>query len=232
MFIFLDTETTGKDEDDRLCQLAYKTDEGTVVDEFFNPNRLISIEAMSIHHITNEMVKDKPLFQDSETKRNLEKLLAGVNNVMVSHNARFDVEMLNREGLHPDKVICTLKLSRFLDEDGVIPQYNLQYLRYFLNLKVEAVAHNASGDVSVLEALFQRIHAKMIEKFGDNAVDQMIEISSKPSLIKRMPFGKHQGIKMEDIPIDYLNWLSTTVLDEDLEYTVNQLLDKIGKGYA
>ena len=183
MFIFLDTETTGKDEDDRLCQLAYKTEDGTVVDELFSPGKPISIEAMSIHHITNEMVNDKPLFQHSETRNNLEKLLVKINNVMVSHNAIFDVEMLIREGIHPDKVICTLKLARFLDEDGVIPKYNLQYLRYFLNLNVEAVAHDASGDVLVLEALFHRIHAKMIEKFDVNVVDQMIEISSKPSLI-------------------------------------------------
>jgi DNA polymerase III epsilon subunit-like protein len=134
--------------------------------------------------------------------------------------------MLKREGIHPDKVICTMKLSRFLDEDGVIPKYNLQYLRYFLNLNVEAVAHDASGDVVVLEALFQRIHAKMIEKLGTDAVDKMIAVSSKPSLIKPMSFGKHQGIKMEDIPIDYLNWLSTTDLDEDLEYTVNRNSEK------
>ena len=232
MFIFLDTETTGKDEDDRLCQLAYKTENGTIVNELFNPGKPISIEAMSIHHITNDMVKDRPLFEQSKTKRNLEKLLKDTNNVLVSHNVKFDVAMLNREGIHPGKVICTLKLSRFLDEDGVIPKYNLQYLRYYLNLNVEAVAHDASGDVVVLEALFRRIHAKMIEKFGIDAVDKMIEISSKPSLIKRMPFGKHQGIKMEDIPVDYLNWLSTTDLDEDLEYTVNQLLNNIGKGYA
>jgi len=26
MFIFLDTKTTGKDEDDRLCQIAFKTE--------------------------------------------------------------------------------------------------------------------------------------------------------------------------------------------------------------
>jgi len=28
MFIFLDTETTGTDEDDRLCQIAFKTKKG------------------------------------------------------------------------------------------------------------------------------------------------------------------------------------------------------------
>ena len=224
MFIFIDTETTGTDEDDRLCQLAYKTEDGTVVDELFNPNRHISIDAMSIHHITNDMVKDKPLFQGSETKKNLERLLKDSDHVLVCHNAKFDVGMLVKEGVRPKKVICTLKVARYLDENGVISKFNLQYLRYYLDLKIEAVAHDAAGDVLVLEALFKRIHSKMTEKFGDKAVGQMLEISSKPSLIKRMPFGKHQGAKMDEIPIDYLQWLSTTDLDEDMKYTVDYYL--------
>jgi DNA polymerase III epsilon subunit-like protein len=65
MFIFLDTETTGTNEDDRLCQIAFKTKAGLIVNELFNLRRPISIEAMSIHHITNEMVKDNPQFKNS-----------------------------------------------------------------------------------------------------------------------------------------------------------------------
>jgi len=53
MFIFLDTETTGTDEDDRLCQIAFKTEAGLIVNKLFNPGKPISIEAMSIHHITD-----------------------------------------------------------------------------------------------------------------------------------------------------------------------------------
>jgi len=146
---------------------------------------------------------------------------------LVSHNAKFDAGMLKREGIHPEKVVCTLKLARYLDEDGVIPKFNLQYLRYYLDLKVEGVAHDAYGDVLVLEALFKRIHSKMTKNFGDAAVDRMLEISSTPSLIKRMPFGKHQGIRMDEIPIDYLHWLSKTYLDEDMKFTVNYFIANI-----
>jgi len=60
MFVFLDTETTGTDEDDRLCQIAFKTEAGLIVNKLFNPGKPISIEAMSIHHITNEMVRVSP----------------------------------------------------------------------------------------------------------------------------------------------------------------------------
>ncbi len=56
----------------------------------------------------------------------------------------------------------------------------------------------------------------------------MIDISSKPVLIRKMPFGKHKDSKMEEIPIDYLHWLSTTDLEEDLKYTVRYYLGRTG----
>jgi DNA polymerase III epsilon subunit-like protein len=54
MFIFLDTETTGAGPADRLCQIAFKTEKGTAVNELFNSGMPISIDAMTVHHITNE----------------------------------------------------------------------------------------------------------------------------------------------------------------------------------
>jgi uncharacterized protein (DUF3820 family) len=35
-----------------------------------------------------------------------------------------------------------------------------------------------------------------------------------------MPFGKHKGVKFEKVPVDYLQWLSGTDLDEDMAFTV------------
>ena len=42
---------------------------------------------------------------------------------MVVHNAAFDVDMLKKEGIEPKNVICTLKLARYFDKDGVVPKY-------------------------------------------------------------------------------------------------------------
>jgi exodeoxyribonuclease X len=39
-----------------------------------------------------------------------------------------------------------------------------------------------------------------------------------------MPFGKHKGLKMEEVPVDYLRWLAGTDLEEDLRYTIEQFL--------
>jgi len=224
MFIFLDTETTGIDEEDRLCQIAFKTETGLIVNELFNPGKPISIEAMSIHQITNEMVKDKPKFRNSKAWVRLQELVDNQSNIIVAHNAKFDVGMLRKEDIHPQKTNCTYKLARFLDNAGKIPQYNLQYLRYYLNLNIDASPHDALGDILVLEALFKRIHAKAKEIFGLEAIDKMIEITNNPILLARMPFGKHKGMKFEEIPTDYLQWLSGTDLDEDMAYTVKHYL--------
>ena len=104
MFIYLDTETTGSGPEDRLCQIAFKTETGTTLDELFNPEIPISVEAMSIHHITNEMVAYKPTFKGSDAYKKLQVLFATDDSIMVAYNAKFDVSMLNRENLYPQKL--------------------------------------------------------------------------------------------------------------------------------
>jgi DNA polymerase III epsilon subunit-like protein len=226
MYIFLDTETTGTGPDDRLCQIAFKTDKGLVVDELFNPGRPIAIEAMAVHHITNEMVADQPSFKDSPAHKKLETLLKDEQSILVAHNARFDLDMLRREGMQTDKAICTYKLTRYLDKEGRIPQYNLQYLRYYLKLDIDAVPHSALGDILVLEGLFRRIRAQFEPVDEADAAAQMLKISSEPVLVARMPFGKHKGKKMDQIPPDYLQWLLSTDLDEDLAHTARYHLKR------
>jgi exodeoxyribonuclease X len=224
MFIFLDTETTGMGAHDRLCQIAFKTQDGKVVNELFNPGRPISYDAMAVHHITNEMVHARPPFIGSAAHRALKALVEGNKHVMVAHNAKFDVSMLQREEIHIPHHICTMKLARFLDKEGVIPKYNLQFLRYFLKLNVKATPHDAYGDILVLEKLFYRIHEKMTGQSNVDPVADMIRISQNPVRLARVPFGKHKGMLFRDVPVDYLEWLKTTDLDEDLEFTVNHYL--------
>ena len=221
MFIYLDTETTGNGPDDRLCQIAFKPEGDPAVCELFNPGKPISIDAMVVHHITEKMVADKPPFRESDAYAKLQKLVSDINNVMVAHNAKFDMNMLQMEGIYTQRVICTLKLARYLDRNGVIPKYNLQYLRYYLGLEIDAKPHDALGDILVLEGLFERLKAKFLD--NDKLIDpiqEMIHISNNPVLIARMPYGKHKGVLFSEVPRDYLEWLSGTDLDEDMAYTV------------
>jgi len=233
--IFLDTETTGNDvEKDRLCQVCYETAAG-MKNAYFKPPLPISVKAMSITHVTNRMVADKEAFEGSETKRELDALFAA-GGVLVAHNVKFDAAMLEAEGLKTPNRICTLRVARFLDAGNVIPEYNLQYLRYYLDIDVEGHAHDAEGDVRVLHAVFDRLFSKMRKDAAsdDEVIQKMIEISSKPSIYRQFDFGKHKGRKMEEVvKIDrgYLEWLLGQKLaneadDEDWIYTLRHYLDK------
>ena len=38
-------------------------------------------------------------------------------------------------------------------------------------------------------------------------------------MTRRMPFGKHRGERLEDVPFEYLEWLTTLDLRETIAYS-------------
>lgn len=209
--IFLDTETTGTGPEDRLCQVAYAFD-GREAEALFKPPVPISIDAMAVTHITNRMVAGCEPFAGSETRKDLENIFAA-GNILVAHNAKFDAEMLKREGIGIRENIDTFKLSHHLDTAAAIPKHNLQYLRYYHGLEVEdASAHDALGDVRVLCRLFDFYFSQMLATLGDEEAvfREMLEVSARPILIKKFNFGKYAGMDVKKVAAedaDYLSWL-------------------------
>lgn len=209
--IFLDTETTGLTAEDRLCQLAYAF-QGKEFEALFKPPLPISIDAMSVTHITNRMVADQEPFENSQAQSELVGILSE-GNILVAHNARFDVEMLKREGVEVTQYIDTFKVAYALDENNEIPRYALQYLRYYFDLEVpNATAHSALGDVRVLVALFEFLFAKMFVVYQDEAkvIEEMIALSLKPLLFRMFTFGKYNGRSIKEVAATdqgYIAWL-------------------------
>jgi DNA polymerase III epsilon subunit-like protein len=233
--IFLDTETTGIDQTkDRLVQVCYSTKNGGTKVEYFKPPLPMSIKSMSITHITEKMLADKQPFENSQMKKDLEFLLSG--GVLVAHNARFDISMLEAEGVKVPKFVDTLRVARFLDSKNVIPEYNLQFLRYYMGLEIEGNPHDAEGDVNVLIGVFDRLFSKVkeVEKADEATINKMIEISSTPSIFNIFNFGKYKDQRIEDVAKTdrgYLEWLLNQKIadggaDEDWIYTLNHYLGK------
>ena len=234
--IFLDTETTGNEiGKDRLCQVCYKIDD-KIETSYFKPPVPISVKAMSVTHITNKTVADKKAFLGSQMQKELEAILK--DGILVAHNAKFDIAMLQAEGLKVADYICTLRVARYFDEENKIPEYGLQFLRYFLDLNVmgEGKAHDAEADVQTLFALFERLLKKVQEKIPDEkeAIAKMVEISKNPVMFKKFNFGKYKDKTVENVFLDdrrYLEWLLKTKLedgaqDEDWIYTLQSYLNK------
>ena len=229
----MDTETTGSNETDFLCQVAYKVG-GEINCELFKPPVKIPPEASAVSHITNKMVLDKPVFKESLFYGPLKNLLESEDAILVAHNAMFDVGMLKKEGIEPTTIIDTMRVARYVDKEGTIPRYNLQYLRYYLEIEVDAQAHDAKGDVIVLEELYKRLFNKIRTDCNsdDEAVERMVQISSEPSLIRTFTFGKYKDKKVEEVlKLDrgYLEWLYNQKTedenrDEDWIYTLKHYL--------
>lgn len=242
--LFLDTETTGLEPHDKLIQVAWKTrKEGAIFggeddpskpySNYFRPDCVIGFEAMSVNHITTEMVLDKETFQESETKVLLDKILD--DHILVAHNAKFDIAMLEKEGLKVKVWIDSKRVAQHLIDSK---RYNLQYLRYSLGLNSDGMAHDAAGDVQVLEKLFTFMAEKIKKEFAyddQQMIDHMITLSSRPVLLRYFAFGKYKdkGFKeVADFDRSYLSWLFNAEMskiaserDEDLLFTVKSYLN-------
>ena len=124
--------------------------------------------------------------------------------------------------IYPSKAICTLKFTQHLDPNGVIPKYNLQYLKYFLGINRKVAAYDALGDILVLEILLTKMKG---DTDSDMTEDKMIQISNDPVLLIRIYFGTHNGQLFKNIPQDHLQWLSGQYdFDKNIRYTVKYYL--------
>ena len=166
--IILDSETTGVDEKDRIIQLAFVMHDGKTAklhSTYCNPDVPIGFEAMAVHHITPEKIEGKKELKDTVTYKALLELNIP-ENVLVIHNAKFDLDMLAKEGFENKmQVIDTLNIAKHLWPQ--LDRHSLQYLRYRGSLyrkepeftKKTGIdltnAHDASADVIYLLILLE-----------------------------------------------------------------------------
>lgn len=120
--IVLDTETTGLDprQGHRVIELGClelhnHIPTGRHFHKYLNPDRDIEDEALAVHGLSLEKLRNQPRFADVAA----EFLDFIASDQLVIHNAEFDVGFLNAElallGLPPlaiDRATCTVKLAR------------------------------------------------------------------------------------------------------------------------
>ena len=98
--VFLDTETTGlfAEQGDRVIEigcveLLNRKLTGNKLHLYVNPERDSHEEALKVHGISNEFLRDKPKFAHVA-----DELLAFIQDAeLIIHNAPFDIGFLNRE---------------------------------------------------------------------------------------------------------------------------------------
>lgn len=174
-YVVVDVEATGaKLPPNRIIELgAYRISGGKIVDSFLtlvNPEIAIPRFVMTLTGISNEMVKEAPLFADVAPR-----WLEFVNDaVLIAHNAPFDTNFLNHEisRVYPghrmiNAHLCTVTLSRH-----VIPgltNYRLGTIADHLSIPILA-RHRAGSDALATAEIFlhllDRLHERGVKDLG------------------------------------------------------------------
>jgi len=168
-YVVVDVEATGaKLPPNRIIELgAYRISGGKIVDSFLtlvNPEITIPRFVMTLTGISNEMVKEAPLFADV-TPRWLEF----VNDaVLIAHNAPFDTNFLNHEisRVYPghrmiNAHLCTVTLTRH-----VIPgltNYRLDTIADHFSIPILA-RHRAGSDALATAEIFLHLLDRLRER--------------------------------------------------------------------
>lgn len=213
-----------------------------------NPGRPISIEAMAVHHITDEMVEDASPIENVLYGRDIYDRREG--RVPAAHNAEFDQGVMPQDwrarnligsqqylvdGTQPQlDWIDTFRCAMHIFPDS--PRYSNQVLRYHLGLDVSDMPEEAGGIVH--RALYDTwCTAKMLLRMLEtHTPEQLIELSGRPvnlaTLTKRVGFGKHKDLHWSEVPTDYLRWIleKSDITDPDQLHTARVRLGRPAQG--
>jgi exodeoxyribonuclease X len=200
--IIFDTEATGIKEP-VLIEAAWLELESiepfTVTNPFiqrYNPGKPISLGALATHHIMDEELVDCPSASSFRLPDDV--------SYIIGHNVDFDWEVIGKPEI---KRICTLALARKLWPN--LDSHTQSALLYYLerNSAREQLrnAHSALTDVGICAVILHHI----CQQLGVKTIEDLYTESEKARTPTTMPFGKHKGLLLEDVPSDYKQWLLT-----------------------
>lgn len=200
-YIF-DTETTGSEQPD-LIEAAWLrvTDPATLqvtaqFEQRYKPRHPNTLGALAVHHIYDEELISCPPCTDF--------VFPPDASYMIGHNIDYDWNVVQQPEV---KRICTLALSRMVLPD--LDSHSQSALMYYFfrphareRLKS---AHSALADVQNCKYLLQKLIPLLPTPIS--TWEQLWEHSETARLPRVMPFGKHKGLPMAELPVAYQDWL-------------------------
>jgi DNA polymerase III subunit epsilon len=228
-FVCIDCETTGLDaQQDRVIEVAVMCFDAQQIyfqmESLVNPECEIPETSIAIHHITPEMVCDKPTIVQI-----LPEILEMIgHHIIVGHGVGFDIDIL-AIAAERHTIPCRIRQNRYLDTlrmarlYGESPINSLEHLRKHFNIPLEG-AHRAMSDVIVNKEVF--LHLAKSYK----TTEQLFDALARPIMMSTMPFGKHKGRLLKEIPLQYLQWVANKDFDQDLLFSVRSELKRRKKG--
>lgn len=226
-YFVADTETTGAGPEDRVCELGWiEVDENMGVlsetQSLIDPQYLISPSASGIHGLTNADVESSPTIEEYFSVDDPSCFGRKITDpvVLIGHRISFDHRFLSPY-INVAQQLCTLRWSRKLYPHG--DDHKLTTMVFALDLPRPAGAHRVMSDIYSAYYLAKHI----CERTG-MTIRQLAEASTAPMEVASIPFGKHKGLPMSQVPKSYIRWALENMkdLDGDLQYTFELALNK------
>jgi DNA polymerase-3 subunit epsilon len=221
---FIDLETTGVNlSSDRIVEIAIVkilTDgTKTIKRKLINPGMPIPKQSSDVHGITDEMVKDAPMFKQAahELKQFLDSCdLAGYN------SNRFDIPLLMEEFLRAD-VDFDMKGRRMVDVQQIFHKMEPRTLSaaysFYCQKNLEG-AHSAEVDAAATHEILEA----QVKKYPDlgATVDSILKVIGEDQIvdfarrfimengIEVFNFGKYKGKSVADVlksEPQYYDWM-------------------------
>ncbi len=208
--LIFDTETTGRNEPQLIEAAWLRVNDlrSLEVEEQFvqryRPEKKIELGAIAVHHILDEDLADCPPANTFHLPSETEYL--------VGHSIDFDWEVIGRPEV---KRICTYAMSRRLwpevdsfSQSALLYHFSKDRKKTRENLKN---AHSALADVKFCRVILNRV----VLAVRPASWEALWEFSERARIPETMPFGKHKGVKICDLPDDYRRWALNNLTDMD-----------------
>lgn len=219
--VFFDLETTGVDiTNDRIVEISFikvlPSGEEIEKTRRINPGIPIPAEATAVHHITDDDVKDAPMFK--QIARSLANEMVGCDIAGFNSN-RFDIPMLDQE-FQRAGVKFDFSKARFIDVQTIFHKKEQRTLvaayRFYCGKELDG-AHSANADT---RATYEVLKAQ-IDRYEDLPND-MEELSKFSQQNRNVDFMGRLVLNDKDEPVinfgKYKGRLATEVLRQDPSY--------------
>lgn len=168
--LLLDTETTGIGSDALIIEIGIVDSQGqSVYSALVNPGIPIPAESSAVNHITDDMVRDQPSWE--ERWREVEPILR--NRAIGMYNAEFDTRMLRQStqsagmnfNINSDQTFCMMNLfSAYWGEPKAIrstelKSHKLEFAGKECGLSLPN-SHRAVDDAKLTAALLRHIASR------------------------------------------------------------------------
>jgi DNA polymerase-3 subunit epsilon len=194
-YAVVDIETTGGNASgSRITEIAIIIHDGVrIIDRWetlVNPQKEIPLPIFALTGITNEMVRDAPIFDDIAEK----VLQMLTDRIFVAHHVNFDYSFVRHQLEEAGfkwtaRKLCTVRATRKIRPG--FGSYSLGNLCRSLDIPI-VNRHRAGGDADATAILFSRLlewdHEREMEKMiRKTAADQRLPPNLPPEDFERLP---------------------------------------------